>query len=639
MAHIITAPSKSRSVTPDEWLPTAAMVREWAEGLSHRSDVSVEIGPKAAAEAGTAHWQPSTATLAFHTPALLPGVRPETVEFTDKLWRLRHPAFVGAALHECGHATYSVHTPADLGALTEGEDDDKVPFYTRRELDVISVLEESRVEARMIADGHVESWERPFLIRMALEVVLGEFRVAETRYGASMGAALTLARVDAGSLDADSGKRFRKMILDSGLLDAATLDALGKLWREYQGIRVTCALVASGRRTWPHDQARRIARDWIALVTEPDTDDDDADDLASESGAEGKGKPGEGEGKGSGKGEGESESSEGKGEGSFSEGLSDLAREESLGAEGEIRDETRDETRKRHVAEVKAAAEQKSEGRKAEAEVYKDGTGAHGEGATTTSTRIRGIRKPDGAERAAAVRFTRELSKAAYSDVERITTTSTLPPGRLRGRGAVAGAAQVAQRQTVTAEPFRGVRRVHTDQTKLRVAVLSDISGSMRPTEESTAVLSYVLARGAVGADAKVASILFGHHSYGVVKPGQKVDQIVVAAADHGTEVVKPGLMAADSMLDLTTGTGARVVFILSDGYLVSGTQQEYMRTWLRRAKAAGVVVVWANYGAVHSTWGYGQSVDLSGKTPAQAAETLARIAVREVARVSAAAH
>jgi len=615
-----------KSVTPDEWLPVAAAIREYAETLARRSDLSVEIGPEAAAEAGTAHWQPASATLALHTPALLPGVKAEHVDFTDKLWRLRNAAFCGAILHECGHAAYSVHVPAELAALTE----DDAPFYARREMDILTVLEESRVEARMIASGHVASWERPFLVRMALEVVLGEFRVAETRYGASVGAALTLARVDAGSLDADSGERFRTMILDSGTLDAATLDALRLLWIEYQGMSTLVSDVRSGATTWNHDQARRIARDWIALVVDSDEDEDEADDLAQ---------PGEGEGS-DGKG-GDSEA-EGVGEGtgsSFTDKLGDLAREESLDAEGAIKESMRDEVRERKVAEGKAAAEQRKEGKKAEDKVF-DGSGGHGwDGTTTATTRLRGVRAPSGDERAAAVRFTRELSKAAYADVERIATTSTMPPGRLRGRGAVTGAAQIATQQTVTAEPFKSVRRVHTDQTKLRVAVLSDISGSMRRSEEATAVLSYVLARGAAGADAKVTSILFGNQSVGVVKPGQKVDKIVIAAADHSSEIVKPGLMAADSMLDLTTGSGARVVIILSDAHLVDHRQADYMRTWLARAKRAGVVVVWANYGHVDSNHGYGARVDLSGKTPAQAATMLGQVVVREVARVSAAAH
>lgn len=619
MAHLIYAGKGPKSVTPEEWLPVAAAIREHAEGIAHRPDLSVEIGPEAAADAGTAHWVPSTATLALHTPALLPGVKAETVDYTDKLWRLRHPAFCGAIAHEAGHATYSVHVPAQLAALTEtlADDDDDTPpapFYTRREIDLLSMLEESRVEARMIADGHVKSWEAPFLVRMALEVVLGEFRVAETPYGASIGAALTLARVDAGSLDAESGKRFRKMILASGMLDAPTLDALRRLWREYQGIRATVAAVLAGTAEWPHDRARRIARDWIELVRSSDDDDDLAD-------------PGEGGGE-----SGEGDKGEGGKPSTLGDALGDLAREESLDAEGAIGDAERAEARERVVAEVKAGTEQRKSGKEAEERVY----GAHSGGPTTMGTTIRGVRTPSGAERAAAVRFQRELSRAAFADVERITTTSVMPPGRLRGRGAVMGAAQVAQRQTVTAEPFRGTRRVHTDQTKLRVAVLTDISGSMGRSEEMSAVLSYVLARGAVGADAKVASILFGQKSYGVVKPGQKVDHVVVPRANHSTEVVKPGLMAADFLLDLTTGTGARVAIIISDAQLVDSREAAYMRNWLARAKRAGVVVVWANYGDIAQNHGYGTRVDLSGTSPAEAATKLGQVIVREVSRVSA---
>src|SRR6478672_3695422 len=140
---------------------------------------------------------------------------------------------------------------------------------TPREIDVLTMLEESRIEYWITKRNPML---KKYLRRMALEIVNKDFKVADTRYGASVGAALTVARVDAGSVSRAAGKRFGKLLREK--LDLATLTGLRALWLEYQ------RLSFDSLYDFPFYQAKRIAADWIALVVDPD--DDKNDDLATE---------------------------------------------------------------------------------------------------------------------------------------------------------------------------------------------------------------------------------------------------------------------------------------------------------------------------------------------------------------------
>jgi hypothetical protein len=206
-----------------------------------------------------------------------------------------------------------------------------------------------------------------------------------------------------------------------------------------------------------------------------------------------------------------------------------------------------------------------------------------------------------------------------------------LPPGRVRGRAAVVGSAQLANRQQITAEPFVLTRRRHVESDKIRIGVAADVSGSMGASEEPLGVLSYCVANAANKVDAEYCSVLFGGRAEGMVKPGQKVDQVITASAVDGTEMIAPALKTLDHELDLLDGTGARILFIMSDAHLVQKDQADYCRTWMRLAKARGVTVIWCHWGSFKSNYGYGSVLDLHGKTPAQCATLLGAEILRAV--------
>jgi hypothetical protein len=118
-----------------------------------------------------------------------------------------------------------------------------------------------------------------------------------------------------------------------------------------------------------------------------------------------------------------------------------------------------------------------------------------------------------------------------------------------------------------------------------------------------------------------------------MVKPGQRVDDVVTASAVDGTEMIAPALKTLDHELNLLDGSGARILFIFSDAHLVQHDQTEYCKTWLRLAKQRGVTVIWCTWGGFRGNHGYGSVLHLAGKSPAECATLLGREILAAVKR------
>ena len=67
------------------------------------------------------------------------------------------------------------------------------------------------------------------------------------------------------------------------------------------------------------------------------------------------------------------------------------------------------------------------------------------------------------------------------------------PPGGLRSRALVQGAALKSKGLLTQTEPWRRTQRKHTDNPQLKVGVMVDISGSMGMAMEPMAVTAWVL--------------------------------------------------------------------------------------------------------------------------------------------------
>jgi hypothetical protein len=131
--------------------------------------------------------------------------------------------------------------------------------------------------------------------------------------------------------------------------------------------------------------------------------------------------------------------------------------------------------------------------------------------------------------------------------------------------------------------------------------------------------------------DANYCSVLFGSRAEGLVKPGQRVDEVITASAVDGTEMIAPALKTLDHELNLLDGSGARILFIFSDAHLVQKDQADYCRTWLRLAKQRGVTVIWCSWGGFKTNYGYGTVLEMSGRSPAECATLLGREILKAV--------
>jgi hypothetical protein len=424
-----------------------------------------------------------------------------------------------------------------------------------------------------------------------------------------------------------AGKRFGKILREK--LDLTTLTALRKLWLEYQRMVTTTLYM------FPFEQCKRIAAEWVALVTDPD---EERDDLATDikiiitMAGEGSGDDSTGSGDTMTVGAGEGDGPELPAEvaDAISKALDEVAREEAMDADTEIGEEIREEISSRVLAEKVVDASRREEGKLESTKAFKGARGSHGFG-DGHGRRTLTKRKPLSTERAAATRLSQELLKVTTHDKVVSRKASMLPPGRVHGKSAVTGAAQLAQRQMVTAEPFVTTRRQHVESDKLAIGVALDVSGSMGDATEPLGVLNYVVSNAALKVDANFCSVLFGSRCEGLIKPGQKVPDVQIPSAVDGSEMIAPALKVLDHELNLLDGAGARVVIVFTDSYFVLADQGKYVRTYLQLAKTRGVTVIWCHWGSFKTNYGYGSIIDLSEKSPADCANILGREIVRAV--------
>jgi hypothetical protein len=213
-----------------------------------------------------------------------------------------------------------------------------------------------------------------------------------------------------------------------------------------------------------------------------------------------------------------------------------------------------------------------------------------GRGTTATA----GTREPRTVERSAAQRLGRAMSTAGARERTPHRTSSVLPPGRLRMRGALAADAQRAAGAIPTAEPFVRTTRTTVPAPPLRVGVACDVSGSMGAFAEPVASTAWVLAHAAKAALVPVttATVIFGRHVRVLTRPGQYPPMVTEFACDDGTERPDVAIEALDGALDLTRPDAARLLVVISDGRFRAG-HRRVAQTRLDRLIAAGCAVLW----------------------------------------------
>lgn len=484
---------------------------------------------------------------------------PESIKAELRSDRDRYPVAWGLAAHEAAHANHSLWMD-DLQGREMSEED-------QRAAGAAVILEESRIEAKHIdARPQDGQWLQASGMRIALDEVAsgvkatkeylaqhpelqGKVEIDKVRM--SRAAALVLARIDAGSVEenedtAEVEKMVRDVFGDEGY------DRLRRLWLEAQDTEDDDT-----------EGMMNIGRQWYEITG--DGGQDSGDD-----GGEG------GDGDQDGKGEGDAL-------GNAMRRAARNARREASGEAG------RDRLRKRIQGKADRLRQEMADRKNAKQKASSVFAGQ----AQPVGHPVHGYRPPTSAESNLA-RATRRKLQAAYVPERAVTKVQrSLPPGRLSVRSAQQLEAQVAAGLMPDVEPFTYKDRRHVVTPPLKVGIIQDVSGSQQGAAEAAVSGAWSLARAASAIeDAQVAMVTFGNSVHKIVGPRERMPKVPIIRANAGTQYFADAVRAIEGVLDLTRPGSARLLVILTDGYL-DYRDLEVRDRILKRLTEYGVKVLW----------------------------------------------
>ena len=570
MGHFNPTRKTRAEATSREWLSVGAQIGQLTNVFAGRSDIVAYVGPGAGQGQAPASFTPHTAEVEINIEQCFGlGVTPADIgDLRERMTQFEWPAATGAIFHEALHAKYSRwDIEAAYNALTPAE------------FRALILLEEGRIESHGLS---IMPENAGFLRAGALRLVLSDFAEdvaseSDTVAAATL-AALSLARVDAGSLQAEDVEAIERAVLAK--ISRDKLNALRSVWLQAQ----------AHSNHYNAEAMYDLAREWVRLV----------DEQAEENGdAPSRGEPGEGSEGSEGGAGGMSPEEMGEFLSALADAVESAADEATIGAYEQLNDQqTAEEWKEEANARSKAAQEERQH-REAASEVFGKGTGPMPD--APTRSRLLAERMPTGPERAAAVKVAQMLDKAKYRERDEVEIHSIVPPGRLRTRAMVQGAALKSKGIMTQTEPWRRTARKHVDDPTLTIGVMVDISGSMSEAMEPMATTAWVLSEAARRVQGRAAMVYYGESVFPTLKPGQHLDRVNVYSAPDGTERFDLAFKALDGSLNLLHGTGARLLVIVSDG-CYSGKEVTAANTWVARACAAGVGVLWlANDNGYHA--------------------------------------
>ena len=549
MGHIKLSKTRAERTQP-EWLRVGAQLGELVNTWAGRSDIVAYVGPGAGGPAPACFNPPMAEVEVNVDVAFGVGVSPETIgDIRNRTIQFNYPRGAGAIFHEALHARYSRY---DLLKISED------PEVSRNVFDALTLLEETRIEALGVENFPAN---RVFLRACAMDIILEDIKssLAEITTTRAMGrmAGLVLARVDAGSLDADDVLEVKEL-----LLNFFGTDVLAQL-----------------RDVWLRFQKHELHTDPTNLIVLAKEWDDIISKLAEA------------------KGDDEAPLGE-KGIlilmdgilGEVIDALEEASEEIAISVNDEAQDQEQAEEWKDVVDTRATAAKQQRDHERTASEVFAKATGETA--GTKTYSRVKETRNPTGPERAAAVKIAQLLEKAKYRERDEKEIKSILPPGRLRTRAMVQEAAYKVVNPMMHAEPWRRTVRRHTDDPTLNVGVMVDISGSMASAMEPMAATAWAMSEAVRRVQGKCAMVYYGQDVFPTLKPGQHLDQVTVYTAPDGTEKFDKAFKALDGSLNLLNGTGARLLVIVSDG-CYTDDERTKAKAWVRACEKAGVAVLW----------------------------------------------
>jgi hypothetical protein len=587
MGHFKTGSTRAEMTHPS-WLKTGAQIGELVNEWAYRGDLVVYLGPGAGGPAPAAY-NPALSEIEVNTDAAFgKGVEAEVVgDLRDRDTQYDWPRASGAIFHEACHARYSRWSmEAAHGSLSSSE------------FEALQLLEEGRIEGHGVKSTPAN---REFLRSCALEIVIGDLdeeglsKVSTIHAGARL-AGLTLARVDAGVLEMSDLGAVPELL--EALLGESLLKTLRGLWNEMQMHEDHYDI------TPMYDVARR----WIEAIRNAQTE----------------------------KGEETQESVDQQIQ-EILEALADAAGIAEIAAAGELADQQVGEQWVR-IAKGRSADSAEEHSHKNVAEkIFTENAGPE-EGGKSIS-KLQHKRPPTSRERAAAVKLGQLFDKAKYRERSQTEIHSVTPPGRLRTRALVQGAALKSKGLLTQTEPWRRTQRKHTDNPQLKVGVMVDISGSMGDAMEPMAVTAWVLSEATKRVQGRAAMVYYGNDVFPTLKPGQNLPEIQVYSAKDGTEKFDKAFKALDGAMNFLHGDGARLLVIVSDGHYTS-EETTAATKWIERCHKVGVGVLWLTYDDVYAAQRWvkknGEVVHV-GKDSVDAAQKIGMAAVKVLSNASAA--
>jgi hypothetical protein len=199
-------------------------------------------------------------------------------------------------------------------------------------------------------------------------------------------------------------------------------------------------------------------------------------------------------------------------------------------------------------------------------------------------------RDPTPAEQAAARTLAARLTPARIHHPEPATLPTTVPPGRLRTRAAVTVDAQIAAGTTPTAAPWARRTPLPPPKPELRLGILVDTSGSMRPYTGPLSAASWMFAHAAHRNHATVTTIAFADRATLLLPPRHRPTQVKDMTAHGGTSGFIAAVKLADQLLDLRARRTLRLLAVVSDADLPDIEPAQRLITTLHHA---GCPVLW----------------------------------------------
>ncbi|MBG0568235.1 VWA domain-containing protein [Actinoplanes aureus] len=197
---------------------------------------------------------------------------------------------------------------------------------------------------------------------------------------------------------------------------------------------------------------------------------------------------------------------------------------------------------------------------------------------------------PTAEQHAAARQLADRIRRARIRNPETVRRGAVLPPGRLRTRHAIAADAQIAAGQTPTAQPWQHRTQQPPPKPTLHLAVLADLSGSMRTYAAELSSAAWIFAHAAHRGQAVTTTIGFGERTTLLVPPNSRPSQVLHMQPEGGTYTFCDAVKLADQMLELRHGRTLRLLAVVSDGDLADKPAAQKLITTLHRA---GCAVLW----------------------------------------------